>query len=227
MKVIGIAVAVGVSYLVLALILGLSLVFLLGNMFENVLETSILNIGTAAGQTIAAAITLPIFYLILSSKRNPLRLYLKSPSRRDLLVALKYFGFFSWPLIGILILILILSRLGVEVPFDFASEPLLVSETILMFVLLVVVAPIIEEIIFRGYLYAKLRQRHSFWPAFWISGSIFTCFHILQSNLFELIVIFILSYFITRAFENTRSLWASILIHALNNARAFIFLFLL
>ena len=220
--VIGIATAATFCYLTLAIILDVLLIILVDFLVgDQSLQNTLANHASQAGVIIAAALVLPIFYSILSLKQN-LRLYLKPPSKRGLLIALKYFGFyFIFAALFHLILYLFDWRQSPS-----SSELLFGSEILLTFVGLAIVAPIIEEIIFRGYFYAKLRQRHKFWPAFGISGSIFTVIHIFSQGIIPLPFIFVAAFFMTRAFEKTRNLWISIIIHFLHNAHIFLFLYL-
>ncbi len=221
-SVIGIATAAAFCYLILAAILGILLIILVNLLADDQsLQNTLANHAVEAGGIIAAALVLPVFYLILSSKQN-LRLYLKPPSKRGLLIALKYFGsYFIFAALLHLILYLLDFRQSPS-----SSELLFSSEILLTFVGLAIVAPIIEEIIFRGYFYAKLRQRHKFWPAFAISGSIFTALHLFSQSIIVMPFLFLAAFFMTRAFEKTRNLWISIIIHFLHNSHIFLFLYL-
>lgn len=79
---------------------------------------------------------------------------------------------------------------------------------------LVVLAPVCEEIFFRGYMYPALRNRMSMQPAMIINGLIFAAVH------FELIGFlprFVLGYGLCYMFERNRTLAPSIVGHALYN----------
>ena len=113
---------------------------------------------------------------------------------------------------------MILSLLGLDsvTALNSTSELVLPSEILLAFVSFTLVAPILEEIIFRGYLFAKLRRHHGFWISFLISGTLFTFIHFGYAPM-ALISVFIAAYFMSRAFEKTRNLWTPIIIHFLHN----------
>jgi membrane protease YdiL (CAAX protease family) len=88
-----------------------------------------------------------------------------------------------------------------------------------VFLVVTVVAPIAEEILFRGFLYRLLRKRLPVWAAVPVSALIFAVGHgipVLIPVLFYLGVVFAL------VVERTRSLGCSIALHAVHNAAAFV-----
>jgi membrane protease YdiL (CAAX protease family) len=82
----------------------------------------------------------------------------------------------------------------------------------------IVVAPICEEIFFRGIIFRVLRVRMSFWLAAGIDGVIFGLVH--GVNVVLPILIF-LGIVLCWVFERTGTLFATIAIHALNNTIAY------
>jgi membrane protease YdiL (CAAX protease family) len=106
---------------------------------------------------------------------------------------------------------------------DLGFTTLYGAERLLGFVVLVVVAPIVEETIFRGFLYGKLREsRMPMWPAILTVSALFGLAHG-QWNVG--IGTFILSIVLCYLREATGSVWAGILVHMINNAIAFTLLF--
>lgn len=98
-------------------------------------------------------------------------------------------------------------------------------ERFLGFIVLVVVAPVVEETIFRGFLFGKLREsRMPLWPAILTVSALFGLAHG-QWNVG--IGTFILSIVLCYLREATGSVWASILVHMINNAIAFTLLFVI
>ena len=95
-------------------------------------------------------------------------------------------------------------------------------EYILAFVSLVVVAPISEEILFRGYLFGKLRKYVPVWGAVLITSLLFAIVHF-QWNVG--LDVFALSIVLCLLRVVSGSLWPSILLHMLKNGIAFYFLF--
>lgn len=90
------------------------------------------------------------------------------------------------------------------------------------FVALVVLAPIAEELIFRGYLYGKLRTRLSAIPAIILVSVLFGFMHG-QWNVG--IVVGVMSVFLCVARELTGTIYAGILMHMIRNGLAFYLLY--
>jgi membrane protease YdiL (CAAX protease family) len=80
-----------------------------------------------------------------------------------------------------------------------------------------ILAPLAEEIFFRGFLFAGLRQRHGWVKAMLISSAIFAAFHL---QLQALIPTFLLGCALAFAYQRSNSLWPGILIHFLINGFA-------
>lgn len=99
----------------------------------------------------------------------------------------------------------------------------------LVFISLVVVPPVLEEVIFRGFLFGSLRQKLSLAWASLITSVLFAAPHILASSdgllWIAAIDTFILSLVLCYLRERTGNLWAPIALHALKNGAAFTFLF--
>jgi membrane protease YdiL (CAAX protease family) len=96
-------------------------------------------------------------------------------------------------------------------------------EYILAFLTLVVVAPIAEETLFRGYLYGKLKKFMPFWAAIIITSVVFGAIH----GQWDLAIdTFALSVVLCVLRETTGSLWSSILLHMTKNGIAFFILFI-
>lgn len=97
------------------------------------------------------------------------------------------------------------------------------SELIIIFVALVSVAPLFEELLMRGFLYGKLRSLISMWPAAIIVSLMFAAAH---GQLNVGIMTFILSMFSCRMREKTGAVWAPIMLHMTVNFVAFSLRFL-
>jgi membrane protease YdiL (CAAX protease family) len=96
-------------------------------------------------------------------------------------------------------------------------------EYVLAFTTLVVIAPIAEETLFRGYLYGKLRKFVPVWAAILATSLLFGFFHG-EWNL--AVDTFALSIVLCFLRESTGSVWASILLHMTKNGIAFYLLFI-
>ena len=76
-------------------------------------------------------------------------------------------------------------------------------------------APAAEELFFRGAIYSWFRQRAGIWVSVLASSALFALGH---ADTFAVVITsFILGAVNALVFERTRSLWASIAIHAVNN----------
>lgn len=99
-----------------------------------------------------------------------------------------------------------------------AEHPYLLG---IMAFLLIFVVPIVEEILFRGFLQTWLKQNFGRGRAIVIASSIFAFFHFSLSqglyNVELLLSLFILSCFLGFLYERQQSLWASIGLHAIFN----------
>ena len=87
--------------------------------------------------------------------------------------------------------------------------------------LLIAVAPVAEEIFFRGFLYQAFRNSFGVWPGALLSGVFFGVIHL---EFFKVVQLAILGVILALLFEKTRSLWPPIILHAINNTLAFIYL---
>ncbi len=87
---------------------------------------------------------------------------------------------------------------------------------VVMTISMVCLSPILEELVFRGYLMdAFFGPRHFWWPIL-TSGLVFASGH-LVSNLISFAVYVSLGMFLGYAYEKSGNLRTSILMHALNN----------
>ncbi len=85
-------------------------------------------------------------------------------------------------------------------------------------VIIIIVAPLTEEIFFRGFLYRILRGRMSLWPAVVINGSLFGAVHLTSGGPLAVAVIAPLGMLLCLVYERSGSLYPCIALHALNNA---------
>jgi len=97
------------------------------------------------------------------------------------------------------------------------------SDFILAFTCLVVLAPLCEEIMFRGWLYGKLRFRMPAVPAILITSVLFGVMHG-QWNVG--VTVFAMSLGMCVMRELTGTIWSGVLLHMIKNGVAFYFLFI-
>lgn len=98
------------------------------------------------------------------------------------------------------------------------------QDFIMAFVCLVILAPLCEEIIFRGWLYGKLRFRMPALPAILIVSVLFGIMHG-QWNVGVTVFAMSLGMCVLREFTGT--IWAGVLLHMIKNGVAFYFLFVM
>jgi len=96
-------------------------------------------------------------------------------------------------------------------------------EYILAFVTLVLIAPLAEEILFRGYLFGKLKKYVPVWAAVLVTSLLFGAAH---GNWNVIIDTFALSVVLCVLRELTGNIWSSILLHMVKNGIAFYILFI-
>ena len=111
--------------------------------------------------------------------------------------------------------------LGIEMPESFI-EFMLAEPILLGFISVVVVAPIIEEFLFRGFLYSQLRR--SFlrdWGAMAVSSLVWTAIHF-QYEVGILFFLFLFGLFLGYFRIKYNSLLIPVALHAVNNLIAFI-----
>ena len=109
--------------------------------------------------------------------------------------------------------------LGIEMPESFIE--FMLAEPIFSFISVVLVAPIIEEFLFRGFLYSQLRR--SFlkdWGAIIVSSLIWTAIHF-QYEIGILFFLFLFGLFLGYFRIKYNSLLIPVALHAINNLIAF------
>lgn len=92
--------------------------------------------------------------------------------------------------------------------------------SLMLFLLAIVLAPITEELLFRGWIYTSLRFSFGLWPALLASAALFGLAHYENTHLYALAV-FPVGVALAAIRERTGSVKASMLFHAFNNFIAF------
>lgn len=115
--------------------------------------------------------------------------------------------------------VIIAQRVGLEETQDIARQIPEAFGTgttgfIIAFMMVVVLAPVVEELFFRGFLYQALRQRWGANVAIVASGVLFSLAHF---SLFLLVPIAVIGFSLAYLYERTDSLGPPIMLHALNN----------
>jgi uncharacterized protein len=106
---------------------------------------------------------------------------------------------------------------------DISDELGVGDENILISVIAVLLiaglAPISEELFFRGFVFSGLRSRMSVWPAAIISGLVFGSVHAF-TGITTVIPLAVLGVALAWLYDKTGSLWPPVIAHALNNGLA-------
>jgi membrane protease YdiL (CAAX protease family) len=156
--------------------------------------------------------------LIMSRYGKPITIM--GLNRFDLLMLLETAIALGFGFCGMIIWGLFLLRFGIQ-----AQEPIVPlfgdgkEALISVFVVGAILAPMIEELVFRGFLFAGLRKQYRLSTATIVSGAIFGAIH-LQPFAFP--PLFLLGVILALLYERTGSLWAPILMHFCVNALALI-----
>ena len=135
-------------------------------------------------------------------------------NKKDIKRTLKYF-------VAFLPVIFIMSFLCKLMLFEYEEQKMVVeikknfyNNLFFNFFLIIIVAPIIEEIVFRGLFYKTLKNFIPFVQASIISSLIFAIIH---ENILSLTILFLLSLYLTWIYERTNSILYSILTHSIFN----------
>lgn len=104
--------------------------------------------------------------------------------------------------------------------FQEGGDPVAIG---LLVILAIVMAPIVEEIIFRGCVYRFLKSQTSLLAAQIISGGVFASMH---ANLLSFVPLVIVGVVLARVYEKTGSLMVAIWFHAFFNAFSLLMLFI-
>lgn len=100
------------------------------------------------------------------------------------------------------------------------------GDILIAFILLVVIAPVSEEIIFRGWMYGKLRRLHKTEKAMLSIIIVSVLFGFVHGQAAVGVVMFIMSIIMCILRERTGAIWAGVFVHILKNGIALFLLFI-
>lgn len=137
------------------------------------------------------------------------------------------FGIFMVQLLGVLIINVIVQQ--IVGTFENPQIAALTDERgfswlnfAVVFVVGAIIAPVVEELVFRGLLYQWLRTHAGVVVAVLLSAAIFSVVHVIPVLLPSL---FVVGLILTLAFEWSQSLWVTIALHMFQNGLAIIALY--
>ncbi len=159
---------------------------------------------------------------------------LSRPKLRDVWLPVVAFGLYlSLFLILVAILKQLLPGFDIDQKQDIGFQDVTgIGSLMMIFVALVICAPVAEEVLFRGFLFTSLRQRSKFWLATLGTSVLFGAAHLAGgepgASLLWIAGIdtMLLSFALCYLRETTGRLWAPILLHAIKNGLAFTLLFI-
>lgn len=173
--------------------------------------------------TIAIVIGIPYYVLRFKTDLKTLGMT-RLPSWSDIGLTPVAFVFYSLIVVTVFTL---LSTWWPSLPLDQNQDTGFQSfgsqlDNMLAFLTLVIMAPIAEEVLFRGYLYGKLKRYTPVVLAALVSSLLFALAHM---RLNVGIDVFILGLVLCGLRSLTGSIWAGVLVHMLKNAIAYYLLF--
>jgi len=179
------------------------------------------------GSIYALAVIFVLLPLLIRKKSSEIRKLLgldKNPTLRGLGWALTAFAIYFWVTIIVSVLVSFIPGFDSEQEQNVGfSDVTTIAEYLMAFVGLVILPPVFEEILFRGYLFGRLRRHVGFWFSTIVTSIAFGLVHG-QWNVG--VDTFVLSLFLCFLREYTGSLWAPMLLHGLKNGLAYFFLFI-
>jgi membrane protease YdiL (CAAX protease family) len=110
-----------------------------------------------------------------------------------------------------------LSQFGLQAQTDLTPIFADLSSPFWLLLAGVVIAPLVEEIFFRGFLFAGLRERYVWWRAAAISSALFALIHF---QIAAVVPIFVLGFVFAYLYHRAGSLWPAILMHVSTNGLA-------
>jgi uncharacterized protein len=132
-------------------------------------------------------------------------------------VALTWFGFFLFSVVWV-------AALGItekdDLPDQLGADKSTVA-LVAVALLVCVVAPVAEELFFRGYFFTALRNWKGVWPAAILTGLVFGAIHAGSAPVGYLVPLAVLGFGLCLLYWKTGSLYPCIALHALNNSLAF------
>ncbi|MCY3804291.1 MAG: CPBP family intramembrane metalloprotease [Candidatus Saccharibacteria bacterium] len=232
------------SLIILNLVIGLILIHVLSVKLITLIELHLIpGFGLITfAELMGALVTLSLVALLYKSSffRNMhLKLEFENTQSKSVLISIGlYIGFYIATLLlaqFVYIWFVDLDQINNEYQNHFLNDSSHFTSpfgNIQLIIGILLIAPILEEIIFRGLLWSSLRKYWNFWLATLISAFIFAVFHISllwswQLNLIVVIEIFLLGCCLAWLMEYSRNLVYPIIVHGFNNFLAGLSLILL
>jgi len=198
-------------------------------LFPSLADASETTIGQLVGNVViyALAVFFVLLPLLVRKRSGELKKLLgldKALALQSVGWAIAAFAIYFWATILVSLLVALIPGFDSEQPQQIGFEGVTtVVEYIMAFIGLVILPPIFEEILFRGYLFGRIRRYIGFFGTALVTSITFGLVHG-QWNVG--VDTFVLSLFLCFLREYTGSLWAPMLLHGLKNGLAYFFLFI-
>ncbi len=165
----------------------------------------------------AGILSLPF---MLAHNKNHIRLFHLDRKRlpKEILFALK--SAIAAVLAVAILMILITVLFGLVqypswVDYQLANNPPSRLEELLFILLAVIIAPITEEVFFRGFIYNAIKKQWGILSAVLIQGALFSVGH--GGDLFSIIHPMLLSFAFVGLYEYRKTIWTPIFVHCISN----------
>lgn len=231
------AYVVGLSlWVVFALFIGQALAVLILSLFTQQDTAMSMTVLAALGYVLGLALALGVPAILWKKRIDWKTIGIgRSLSWSD--IGLGILGFLPYILVsaaivwvGTELLHVIDPDVGQDIPFQDLSGQL---EYLVAFLTLVVMAPLAEELLFRGYFLGRMSERVNKWLAVVVTAGVFGLMHLLGGGENGLVLqwgaaadTFAIGLVLGSLRIITGSIWAGVILHALKNAIAYYFLFI-
>ena len=186
--------------------------------------------------SIAAMTTWLVYYFVVRVRKTALRaIGVVKPRLRDIWYALA--GFVVYFSVYVLLVFTVINQLFPQIDTDQKQElgfaaGIAGPELIFVFLSLVILPPLVEELLVRGFLYTGLKTKLPFVAAALVASIVFAAAHLQWGSGKPLLWTaaadtFVLSMVLIWLRQKTGSLWPGIGVHFIKNAIAFTVLFIL
>lgn len=110
---------------------------------------------------------------------------------------------------------IVLQQYGLQVQSDISPAIEALSSPWPLFFVIVVIAPVAEEVFFRGFVFAGLRGRFGWGAAAAVSAAMFAAFHL---ELTFFIPAFLLGFLFAYVYHRSNSIWPGMILHVVFNS---------
>lgn len=188
----------------------------LDSLAQDMIEKHAMSAAGMSGAYITMFLVLmPVIYLASNFKNQ---------SWKDTLSIKRFTSTALYYWLGILAIFFLIQMLVlglVDPPLTEFTEMVINSKSIGLALVMILLAPIVEEFVFRGYLFKAWRHtRLGLYGTLTLTSLLFVALHIGQYHWLTMVFLFILSLILSLSREKTGSVLVPIIIHGVNNLMA-------